>query len=426
MYFDTHPNVLAVIPAFIPSTQINVVTPLMDLCVERVINFRLHLESTVKLKDIEWADIVVLCRNIEPGQAWFYELLQQDKPYIYDIDDNFFDINTSEASYYRSPERLDMFTQYLRNASLVRVYSEPLRLRILELHSRVVKVVPPLDFRHVLSRRAANEDKVKIVYATSRTHDELFSIFLPALEKILHYYNNQVQVYFLGFTPPELRKHPGVYSVPMIWDYPAYLRKFSSAGYDIGLAPLLDDVFHRSKTNNKFREYGACQIAGIYSNVDVYASCVQHNQTGILVSNEEKAWYDALALLIENPDLRRKIQLSAYDFVRSNYSQTEFVKSWAQQIKNIFTDTKQVKHSIETDLPVKNYNQINKQGIIKKIYDKFVHSDGLSSFIAFLFQGLRRKIFSMFLFWKYKFLIWRARTGNYSGDHTSNTPKIFP
>lgn len=402
------PKVLAVLPGLIPSTQINIVTPLLDLCALRAVNFRLHLEGTVKAKDVNWADIVILCRNVEPGQAWFSYMLQQQKPYIYDIDDNFFDIpgDSPVARYHRSPERLKMLTEYLRYASLVRVYSAPLYSRVLPINSKVVKVVPPLDFRHVRPRRAVG-DTVKIVYATSRADDELFSIFLPALQKILKNYGPKIGVYFLGFTPPALRKHPHVHTAPMIWNYPAFLRNFSSAGYDIGLAPLLDDVFHRSKTNNKFREYGACQIAGVYSNVDVYASCVRQNETGILVSNKTNDWYDALALLIENPHLRQKIQSAAHEFVRNNYSQEEFVKNWAGQIKDVL-ETQKLNNHIVPVAQVDNLKNTNKPGLIKRIHDKFSQSNDRMSFLSLINHIIRQRVASLLLLWKYKVIIMYA------------------
>lgn len=395
------PKVLAIVPAFTPSTQINVTTPLLDLCVSRHLDFRLQLESTVNRKDIDWANLIVLCRNTEPGHAWFEYTLKQNKPYIYDIDDNFFDIpgDSLDARYHRSPERLDTFTRYLRYATLVRVYSEPLRQRVLEINDKVVKVVPPVDFRHIRPRRAPGRT-VRIVYATSRTRDELFSIFLPALEKILNDYDGKIEAYFLGFTPPTLRKHARVHSVPMIWDYPAYLRRFSSAGYDIGLAPLLDDIFHRSKTNNKFREYGACQIAGIYSDIDVYSSCVRQMETGILVSNTPDDWYDAMVLLIENPDLRRKIQLSAYEFVRRNYSHEQFVKNWAIQIENVHKEpAPQYNTFLFSQIPIK------RTSFLKKLANKFSLSNGWLPFVFSVIYVVRQRISSFFIFLKYKIVI---------------------
>lgn len=299
-----------------------------------------------------------------------------------------------------------MFTRYLRYASLVRVYSEPLRQRVLAINDKVVKVVPPVDFRHIRPRRASR-GKIKIVYPTSRANDELFSIFLPALEKILNDYDGKIEAYFLGFTPPTLRKHARVHSVPMIWDYPTYLQRFSSAGYDIGLAPLLDDIFHRSKTNNKFREYGACQIAGIYSDVDVYSSCVSQMETGILVPNTTEAWYNAIKLLIEDRALQKKIQLSAYQFVKEHYSQQKFVQEWAEQIQCVLATQlpERDKHNLSlSSITILDSNhQVN---VLNKIARKISQSTDWFYLFSSIIQSLRRRFWTLFLLTKYRLIVW--------------------
>jgi glycosyltransferase involved in cell wall biosynthesis len=343
------PRVLAILPALIPSTIIDVVTPLLDLNKAGLINAKITVEPFARKHHVEWCDIVILCRNIHPDSAgWFRHILASGKPYIYDIDDNFFDlpIDTALGRYHRERSRIKMLKEYLRLAHLVRVYSTPMYAHVQKLNRNVTKVLAPLDWRLIKSPGNMSEhDAIKIVYATSRTDDHLAEIFKQPLIRILEDYREQVQVYFLGYNPPEFRKYPNVFFQPMIFDYELYLKSFSSAGYDIGLAPLLDDKFHRSKTNNKFREYGASGIAGIYSNMEVYSTCVVHNKTGLLVQDDPDAWYAAMALLIENHALRRRIQVGALKFVRANYSQEMFSTLWYQQIVGILRNPQRGKIS---------------------------------------------------------------------------------
>jgi glycosyltransferase involved in cell wall biosynthesis len=329
-------KILAILPALIPSTIIDVVTPLLDLNKARLVDAKITVETFAKNSDIEWCDIAILCRNIHPDTAgWFLHVLKLNKPYIYDIDDNFFDMpaDTPLGRYHKDPSRIKMLKEYIRLARLVRVYSVPMYNRAKKINQNVIKVDAPVDWRLVMPIKNRDRlDVVKIVYATSRSKDHLAEIFKPSLIRILEEYSERVQVHFLGYNPSEFRKYPNVFFKPMVFDYESYLKSFSGAGYDIGLAPLLNDVFHRSKTNNKFREYGASHIAGIYSNVDVYSVCVDQNQTGCLVENNSDAWYDAMSMLIQNNDLRLKIQEQAFEFVHANYSQETFAQLWYQQI----------------------------------------------------------------------------------------------
>ena len=114
-------------------------------------------------------------------------------------------------------------------------------------------------------------------------------------------------------------------------------RSFSSAGYDIGLAPMVDDDFHRAKTNNKFREYGASGIAGIYSDVPLYSAWIENDKTGLLVENLPEAWYAAMVRLIENPSLRQQIAQVARDKVKGLYSEEQFEQEWQRQILSVLS-----------------------------------------------------------------------------------------
>ena len=97
---------------------------------------------------------------------------------------------------------------------------------------------------------------IKIVYATSRTQDALCEIFLPALERILRRRGDQVEAHFWGCRPPRIISWPNVRHHGLVCRYDRYLRRFFRAGYDIGLAPLPDDVFYRSNQQQVSRVRG--------------------------------------------------------------------------------------------------------------------------------------------------------------------------
>ena len=196
-----------------------------------------------------------------------------------------------------------MLTEYLSTASLVRVYSRPLLARAKLLNSQVEMVASAVDLRQVRHPPKPPGGPTKLVYATSRLDDSLGRIFLPALRRLMEEEGSRIEAHFWGPRPPA--ELPGVRHHALVHDYDRFLRCFSAAGFDIGLAPLADDLFHRSKTNTKFREYGACSIAGVYSNVEVYAHCVRHGETGLLVANDAEAWYRALRQLVGDAPLRQ-------------------------------------------------------------------------------------------------------------------------
>ena len=332
------PRVLAVLPAFIPSTLISVVKPLVSLHHQGRVRARVTLEQFTRRADLEWAEVAVFCRNSEPRFAAHREALRaRGVPCIYDLDDNLFEVplDTDEGRHQREPAHLAELERYLLQASLVRVYSNELLDRVRLLNRRVERVLPSLDCSLVPSEPPPRDpSRVRIVYVTSRLQDTLARVFLPDLSRLLERYGDRLELTFWGGTraPRHLR---GVKRLRPIPDYDRFLFLLSRHGFDIGLAPLVDDAFHRSKTNNKYREYGACRIAGVYSDVSVYSSCVRDRETGLLVAGREGTWFEAVSLLVEDPALRERIQGEAHADVQARYSQERAEAVWLEQIRRL-------------------------------------------------------------------------------------------
>ena len=333
------PRVLAILPGFIPSTLIHIVKPLAALNRAGLIRAGFALEHGVFHHSLEWAEVVVFCRNTEPAYSWILDFaLACGKPVVYDLDDNFFELppTTDVGRYHRAPERLQQLERYLRNATLVRVYSEPLREFVKPLNPNVVRVEGPIDWNLIPSGPTrSGPSKVRVVYPTSRVEDELAELFLADIQRLLTVYSGLVEMFFWGYHPRELRGHPGVRFMAPLASYDRFFRRFARFGFDVGLAPLRDDAFHRSKSDVKFREYAACGIAGVYSNVGAYAKSVEHGVTGLLVSNQRGAWFDAVSRLLEDLDLRHLIQEQAHAYARKHYDLRFVQEVWYSQLQEV-------------------------------------------------------------------------------------------
>jgi hypothetical protein len=142
-----------------------------------------------------------------------------------------------------------------------------------------------------------------------------------------------VEAWFWGYHPPELAGRPDTHFVEFVQDYDIFFRRFASAGFDIGMAPLPDDEFHRAKSDNKFREYAASGIAGIYSDVQVYRDCVTHGRTGLLVPSVPGAWLSAMTRLIEDDALRALIQREARASARGRYGVAQSAEVWLAHLE---------------------------------------------------------------------------------------------
>ena len=337
------PKIVAIVPSMIASCQIGVLKPLSSLEQKGKIRFQYYLEGKASLSAINDADLVVFCRNTEPAYSHLLnQAVATHKPIIFDLDDNFWDVpfesDPELARYHRLPLRIQQLEKYLAHASLVRVYSPVMKDIVGKLNKNVKLLKAGFDFD--LLRKPpfkGSVDKLQIVYATSRIVDNQYLIFSDALKKVLETYSDTVELTIWGCQSSELVGCRGVRFMPLIPDYERFLRTFSTYGFDIGLAPLEYTPFHRSKTNTKFRDYGACKIAGIYSDVPVYSDCVENNVTGILVKNDQDSWFEGISKLIEDAPLRESIQKVAYDTVKSDFSQQAVENEWLVDIENLLS-----------------------------------------------------------------------------------------
>lgn len=294
----------------------------------------------MKLETIDDYDIIVFCRNCEyMDLEYIYYAKSKGKKVLYELDDNYFtiDIRSELGRYHRYPGRLYVVRQFLELSDLVHVYSNPLLEIASKYNASVKKINSYFDFSLIQNKkRDSLGKKIKIVYATSRQeNDELIKTFDEALKRIVEKYGEKIEIYVFGSIPSKLKKYNIVKQLPYIKDYNKFVQFFYEQSFDIGLAPLIDDIFHRSKTNNKFREYGACGIAGVYSNIDVYTDCIEDGTTGLIVNNTVDEWEVAVERLVCDDELRKQISTNAKEVVMDHYSFDHAINTWQNSIQQL-------------------------------------------------------------------------------------------
>lgn len=102
---------------------------------------------------------------------------------------------------------------------------------------------------------------------------------------------------------------------------------------DIGLAPLEDTPFNRSRSDIKAVEYAAHGVVPVAQAVGPYPPCIRHGETGFLFDTPDNL-IATLDYLVSNPSVRARVSNSAREYVLRHRnsilhgkSRTEFYRS---------------------------------------------------------------------------------------------------
>ena len=109
-------------------------------------------------------------------------------------------------------------------------------------------------------------------------------------------------------------------------------------GIDIGVYPLVNDAWVLGKSGLKAIQYMAFGLPTVATNVGTTPRIIQQMENGWLVKTDDE-WVQALATLVENPNLRRKLGTAARTTVHANYSR-HVIKSNYLNIINKLTGNK--------------------------------------------------------------------------------------
>ena len=163
------------------------------------------------------------------------------------------------------------------------------------------------------TRRSRADGRITLGYFSgSRTHDADFSLIADALARVFEKRPN-VSLLLVGVSaiPGELVRFENRidFHDPVSWQELPRLM----ASVDINLAPLVDTVFTRAKSENKWVDAALVGTPTIASNVGAFAEMVRNGETGRLCDGCD-AWEDALLDLIDCPDRRLRIAEQARSF----------------------------------------------------------------------------------------------------------------
>ena len=254
------------------------------------------------------------------------------KPIFYDIDDLVFDtVYTDQLSYTQGLNSVEKgnydagvrnYGYMLENCDGAITSTNQLQEELYKYQSKVLlnRNLASDDLIAISSQYikdySQTSDIVKIGYFSgSISHNENFELIKPAIKQLLTKYSN-VQLHIVGILdiPQDMKPFENqiVTHDYVDWDkLPALISEV-----DINLAPLVDSIFNRAKSEIKWIEAALVKVPTVASNIEAFSDAVVDGETGLLATDEE--WFDKLEALVLSPELRQKIADAAYRAVLEN------------------------------------------------------------------------------------------------------------
>ncbi len=238
---------------------------------------------------------------------------------VYDIDDNLFALSPAHCDYEYYRDKLSAAFALLKAADLVTVSTGTLREQLAAFNPRI-EVLPNALSAAIWSLelpppRLKARRPLRLIYMGTSTHHADLAMVRPALRRLKAEMGVALQIDIIGITP---ESDDGLYRripIPMAIteSYPLFVRWLRCQGpWDIGIAPLVDNMFNINKSDLKLLDYTAIGATVACSAIGPYAGTVTDGHNGLLVEYGENDWYQALRRLIDDPALRDGLWKAAW------------------------------------------------------------------------------------------------------------------
>ncbi len=260
-------------------------------------------------------------------------------PVVVEMDDNILSTPTynpaSEAYDPRSVYRKLCISQ-LREADALIVSTPYLKEIYSEFNDNIYVVPNSIDFSlWGKVRRKPAKGKVVVGWAGGASHNDDLAIIIPAVEHITKRYPN-VEFRIIHGASPSLRNMQGVKWIEKFVRMDKYPQHIASQGFDIGMAPLVDNAFNRGKSNLRWLEYSALGIPTVASRVGNFVETIKDGQDAILC-NDSQDFIDNLELLIKNKEIRREMGRQAYKRVFEDFNVDKTTEGYAKILEDIIS-----------------------------------------------------------------------------------------
>lgn len=289
----------------------------------------------------EGADLFIAQRvNFYGGLGVWRRMTTQHRRTVYENDDDVWHIDRSNPAYGHYCEGGDIreaVQRYCDTASLITVTTPYLGDLHREMSPHVpVTVLPNYVPEWVLSlEHDDRQGHPRIGWAGGSSHEQDLLIAGPSVRRFMQRFPKwRCWVNGVDFRRELKVPMDRTFHVPWL---PVCARPklyYRSLDFDIGICPLADTAFTRSKSAVKALEYMARGIPVVASDTEPYRRFIRHGETGFLVKREHE-WLKYLSELAADNELRATMGAAALEQAREHTIERHW-REWEDAYKALF------------------------------------------------------------------------------------------
>ncbi|HMX43004.1 MAG TPA: hypothetical protein PKB12_04730, partial [Elusimicrobiota bacterium] len=225
------------------------------------------------IRDIDrgcaWADVVVwMClHSFESLRLFKYMKAQHQKPFFMEIDDYLFSIPAKNQAhkYYKPGGELSRVGLEQMKAADGIICSTPYLKELYEPFNSNIRVAENvIDLPLWRKGNPPARQGVTIGWVGGGTHEEDLALIKEPMFRVLEKHKN-VTFKILHGIPDFFKNHKKIKLYKAFKPVTKYPQWVVRQGFDIGVAPLVDNNFNRGKSNLRWLEYSAMKVPTVAS-----------------------------------------------------------------------------------------------------------------------------------------------------------------
>jgi len=314
--------------------------------------------------DIRWADIIVLQKQSNQKALDFVRYgKSHGKKIVTEVDDDFFNIPVWNPAYKHYLGKGQDLINFYALSDAITVTTPHLGKQLSKYNSNTIVLPNSLDIpvlnkfdsmeegkllkytqyldssKNKISLEKASslmDGKTIIGWGGSPTHFKDLEQVSEALIQLCKD-NRDVVINMAGSCIDKLMSSVSPEQLILVGAVPIfrYLQTVSSLRWDIGICPIEDNLFNRSKSNLKYLEFAQRGYACACSNVGNYSKTVNNGVNGLLTNNTPEEWYSCLSELAVNTSKRSTISAKGIELVEENYNIEKNITLWHKAYREI-------------------------------------------------------------------------------------------